>query len=163
MDENAMMDMMMVEATATLYAMEHEKIVNDNFGNLYNLLVSSLKDENFRKHLDGLKPRGKVTKGISLKRENDALCFAKKLWFCIQKTSSHYKHPWYYLSVGVNLEVESVNEIGYKKIWLARIAVGDMNEIEEKVCADGFKESLCKRLSDHIYNTYYEFVKDIMN
>lgn len=62
-----MMDVMMAEAKATLYGMEQKKIVTDNFDALYDLLVSSLNDEDFRKRLGELKPRGKVTKGIPLK------------------------------------------------------------------------------------------------
>lgn len=57
-----MMDAMMTEATATLYGMEHEKIVKDNFDGLYDLLVSSLKDDAFRKQVESLKPRGMLTK-----------------------------------------------------------------------------------------------------
>ena len=162
MDNNMMMDCMMAEATATLYAMEHEKVVNENFDRLYDLLVCSLEDESFRRHIEGLKPRGMVTKGILLKPENDAICFAKKLWFCIQRTSSDYKHTWYYVGVGVNLKQEYINEVGYKKVWIARIAVGDMDRIYEKISAEGFKEGICKRLADHIYKAYYEFIKDIM-
>ena len=99
-----MMDSMMIEATATLYAMEHEKVVNENFDHLYDLLVSSLEDKDFRKHIETLKSRGTVTKGIPLKPENNAICFAKKLWFCIQRTSSDYKPTWYYVGVGINLK-----------------------------------------------------------
>lgn len=163
MDDNMMMDSMMTEATATLYAMEHEKVVNENFDHLYDLLVSSLDDKDFRKHIEALKPRGMVTKGLPLKPENNAICFAKKLWFCIQRTSSDYKPTWYYVGVGINLKQEYINEVGYKKVWIARIAVGDLEKIQEKICAAGFKERICKRLADHIYKAYYEFIKDIMN
>lgn len=163
MEDNTMMDGMMGEATATLYAMEHERMVNENFDHLYELLVNSLEDEGFRKRIEELKPRGKITEGIPLKPENDAICFARKLWFCIQRTSSDYKHTWYYVSVGVNLRQEYVNEIGYKKIWIARVAIGDLDKIQEKVRAEAFKEGLCMRLADHIYKAYYEFIKDIMN
>lgn len=158
-----MMDVMMAEATATLYGMEHEKIVKDNFDGLYELLVSSLKDEAFCKHVESLKPRGMVTKGISLKPENDVLCFAKKLWFCIQRTSSDYRTDWYYVSVGVNLREDDMNLVGYNKVWLARVAGGSLDMIMEKVCADGFKERVCKQLADHIYKTYYEFMNDILS
>lgn len=62
MEDNTMMDAMMTEATATLYGMEHEKIVKDNFDGLYDLFVSSLKDDAFRKQVESLKPRGMVSK-----------------------------------------------------------------------------------------------------
>ena len=163
MEDNAMMDVMMSEATATLYGMEHEKIVKDNFDGLYELLVSSLKDEAFRKHVESLKPRGMVTKGISLKPENEVLCFAKKLWFSIQRTSSNYRTDWYYVSVGVNLREDDMNLVGYNKVWLARVAGGSLDIIMEKVCADGFKERVCKQLADHISKTYYEFMNDILS
>jgi hypothetical protein len=163
MEDNAMMDVMMSEATATLYGIEHEKIVKDNFDGLYELLVSSLKDEAFRKHVESLKPRGMVTKGIPLKPENDAICFAKKLWFSIQRTSSDYRTDWYYVSVGVNLREDDMNLVGYNKVWLARVAGGSLDMIMEKVCADGFKERVCKQLADHIYKTYYEFMNDMLS
>ena len=163
MEDNAMMDVMMYEATATLYGMEHEKIVKDNFDTLYDLLVSSLNDKDFRKRLEDLKPRGKVTKGIPLKPENEALCFAKKLWFSIQKTSSDYRTDWYYVGVGVNLREEDMNLVGYKKVLLSRVAGGSLEMIIEKVSADGFKERVCKLLADRICKTYYEFVSDMLN
>lgn len=163
MEDNAMMDVMMAEATATLYGMEHEKIVTDNFDAMYDLLVSSLNDDDFRKRLGELKPRGKVTKGIALKPENDVLCFAKKLWFSIQRTSSDYRTDWYYVSVGVNLREDDMNLVGYNKVWLARVAGGSLDIIMEKVCADGFKERVCKQLADHISKTYYEFMNDMLS
>lgn len=163
MEDNTMISGMMTEATATLYAMEHEKAVRDNFDSLYDLLVRSMEDEGFRKHIENLKPRGRVTRGIPLKPENDAVCFARKLWFCIQRTGSDYEHTWYYVSAGVNLRQEYVNEAGYSKVWIARIAVGDLDRIQERICAEGFKEDICKRLADHIYNAYYEFIKDVMS
>lgn len=163
MSDNNMIDAMMTEATATLYGMEHEKIVKDNFDSLYELLVSSLKDEAFRKHVESLKPRGMVTKGIPLKPENDAICFAKKLWFSLQRTSSDYRTDWYYVSVGANLREDDMNLVGYNKVWLARVAGGSLDMIREKVCADGFKERVCKQLADHIYKTYYEFMNDMLS
>ena len=163
MEDNAMMDVMMAEATATLYGMEHEKIVTDNFDAVYDLLVSSLNDDDFRKRLGDLKPRGKVTKGIPLKPENEVLCFAKKLWFSIQRTSSDCRTDWYYVSVGVNLREDDMNLVGYNKVWLARVAGGSLDMIMEKVCADGFKERVCKQLADHIYKTYYEFMNDMLS
>ena len=163
MDDNAMMETMTREASATHYAMEHEKIVRDNFDNLYDLLLDSLNDEEYRKRVENLKPRGKLTKGIPLKPENKAKCFAKKLWFCIQRTSSEYRNTWYFVSVGVNLKEEAMNMVGYNKVWLARVATGDLNEILEKVSADGFKEHLCNRLANHLYKTYYEFANDMLD
>ena len=63
----------------------------------------------------------------------------------------------------MNLREEDMNLVGYKKVWLARVAGGSLNSIMEKVCADGFKERVCKLLADHIYKTYYEFTNDMLN
>ncbi len=163
MGDNTMMEGMTPEEVATLYAMAHKKVVNENFDHLYDLLVSSLKDDDSRGRIQELKPRGRITKGIPLRPENDAICFAKKLWFCIQRTSSEYKHTWYYVSVGVNLDEVGDNRIGYRKVWIARVAIGDLEKILEKICAEGFKEDLRNRLADLIYKTYYDFIKDLMD
>lgn len=63
----------------------------------------------------------------------------------------------------MNLREDDMNLVGYKKVWLARVAGGSIDMIMEKVCADGFKEILCKRLADHIYKAYYEFINDILS
>ena len=161
MNDNAMMDMMMSEATATLYAMEHEQIVKDNFDRLNDLLVNSFDDESFQKRLRELRLGGTVTKGIALKPENDALCFANKLWFNVKKSSSQYG-VWYYLGIGVNLKDAYINEGFYKKLWISRVAIGDMDEIRQKIHSDGFKERISSSLAEHVSKTFYEHVRRIM-
>ena len=161
MNDNAMMDMMMSEATATLYAMEHEQIVKDNFERLYDLLVNSFDDESFQKRLRELRPGGTVTKGIALKPENDALCFANKLWFNVKQSSSQYG-VWYYLGIGVNLKDAYINEGFYKKLWISRVAIGDMDEIRQKIHSDDFKERVSSSLAEHVSKTFYEHVRRIM-
>lgn len=161
LNENAMMDVMMKEATATLYAMEHEEIVKDNFDRLYELMIQSFDDEAFLAKLRGLRPGGTVTKGIILKPENDVLCFANKLWFNVKKTSSKYG-VWYYLGVGINLKDVYINEGFYKKLWLSRVAVGDMDEIRQKIHSENFKERISKSLAEHVSSTFLDHVLNIM-
>ena len=161
MDDDIMMDVMMTEATATLYAMEHERIVSENFDSLYELIVASFNDEAFLEHLRNLKPRGMVTKGIKVVPENDALCFASKLWFNIQKSGSE-KWEWYYLSIGVNLKETDMNWTGFKKLWLAHRAHGNLSQIQQKVNAEGFKEDSMRRLAAHVYNSCYEAIRNLM-
>ena len=156
-----MNDTMMIEATATLYAMEHEEIVKGNFDRLYDLMVKSFDDEAFRERLTNLRPGGTVAIGIVLKPKNDALCFANKLWFNVKKSASQYG-VWYYLGIGVNLKDAYINEGFYKKLWISRAAIGDMDEIRQKIHSEGFKERISKSLAGHVSNTFYEHVRRIM-
>lgn len=161
MEDNNMMDAMMTEATATLYAMEHEEIVKNNFDRLYDLLIQSFDDDTFQAGLRDLRPGGTVTKGIVLRPKNDAICFANKLWFNVKKTSSQYGE-WYYLGIGVNLKDVYINEGFYKKLWISRAAVGDMEEIRQKIHAEGFKDRISTSLAKHVSETFYEHVRKIM-
>lgn len=161
MDDNAMMDVMISEATATLYAMEHEEIVKDNFERLYDLLVNSFDDESFQERLRKLRPGGTVTKGIVLKPKNDALCFANKLWFNVKKTTSKYAE-WYYLGIGVNLKDVYINEGFYKKLWISRVGIGDIEQIRQKIHSEDFKERISISLAEHVSKTFYEHVQRIM-
>lgn len=161
MSDNSMMDAMVTEATATLYAMEHEEIVKDNFDRLYDLLIQSFDDNTFQARLRDLRPGGRVTKGIVLRPKNDAICFANKLWFNVKKTCSQYGE-WYYLGIGVNLKDEYINEGFYKKLWISRTAVGDMEEIRQKIHSEGFKDRISKSLAEHVSNTFFEHVCKIM-
>ena len=161
MEDNTMNDTLMIEATATLYAMEHEEIVKGNFDRLYDLMVKSFDDEAFRERLTNLRPGGTVTIGIVLKPKNDALCFANKLWFNVKKSASQYG-VWYYLGIGVNLKDAYINEGFYKKLWISRAAIGDMDEIRQKIHSEGFKERISRSLAEHVSNTFYEHVRRIM-
>ena len=78
MEDNTMNDTLMIEATATLYAMEHEEIVKGNFDRLYDLMVKSFDDEAFRERLTNLRPGGTVTIGIVLKPKNGCIMLCQQ-------------------------------------------------------------------------------------
>lgn len=161
MNDKALMDFMMAGATASLYALNHKEIVEENFDSLYNLMVSSFNDDKFVEQLSNLKPKGKITRGIVLTPKDDVMCFANKLWFNVQKSSSRYRE-WYYVGIGINLKNTELNVVRYKKIWIARMASGDIPKIRMKINSESFKADSVKLLTDHIYDSCYEAVCKLM-
>lgn len=162
MNENIMMDENAIAETAEEYAMEHEKVVNDNFGLLYDLLVASLNDETFQERLENLKTRGRVNIDVLLKPQDNLICFAKKMWFIIRRNTSEYR-KWYYVDVGVDLNETDINMFGYNNVWIARVAKGELDDVRKQICSEGFKENLCERLKSCIYEVYYRFVKEYLS
>ena len=161
MDEYGFTDSLMAASTASLYAMEHSDIVNDNFDELFSMLVSSFEDGQFIEKLHSLGPRGTVTKSIRLKPEHEALCFADRLWFNVKKTSSWY-HEVYYVGIGLSMKMTDMNIIPYRKLWIARAAAGTIERIREKLAAPDMKEWMRKRLSDHVHQTCYDSLYELL-
>lgn len=161
MDEYGFTDSLMAASTASLYAMEHSDIVNDNFDELFSMLVSSFEDGQFIEKLHSLGPRGTVTKSIRLKPEHEALCFADRLWFNVKKTSSWY-HEVYYVGIGLSMKMTDLNIIPYKRLWIARAVAGTIERIQERLRASDMKEWMRMRLSDHVYQSCYDPVYDLL-
>ena len=83
----------------------HRKIVTDNFDHLYDLLVSSFYDDRFFKRITSLKRGGRATVSIHLKPEDEKICYARRIWFRIQKSKSVRKDE-YQLGIGVDLRTD---------------------------------------------------------
>ena len=124
-------------------------------------LFRLFNDEKFVEQLSNLKPKGKITRGIVLTPKDDVMCFANKLWFNVQKSSSQYRE-WYYVGIGINLKDTELNVVRYKKIWIARMASGDIPKIRVKINSESFKADSAKLLTDHIYDSCYEAVCKLM-
>ena len=161
MEEYGFTDSLMAASTASLYALEHSEIVEKNFDELFSMLTDSFDDEQFIENLHSLGPRGTVTKSIRLKPEHEALCFADRLWFNVKKTSSWY-HEIYYVGIGLSMKMTDMNIIPYRKLWIARAAAGTIERIREKLAAPDMKEWMRKRLSDHVYQSCYDPVYDLL-
>ena len=161
MDEYGFTDSLMAASTASLYAMEHSDIVNDNFDDLFSMLVSSFEDGQFIEKLHSLGPRGTVTKSIRLKPGHETLCFADRLWFNVKKTSSWY-HDVYYVGIGLSMKMTDFNVIPYKKLWIARAVAGNIERIREKLAAPDMKEWMRKRLSDHVHQSCYDSLYELL-
>lgn len=161
MEEYGFTDSLMAASTASLYALEHSEIVEKNFDELFSMLTDSFDDEQFIEKLHSLGPRGTVTKSIRLKPEHEALCFADRLWFNVKKTSSWY-HEIYYVGIGLSMKMTDMNIIPYRKLWIARAAAGTIERIREKLAAPDMKEWMRKRLSDHVYQSCYDPVYDLL-
>ena len=161
MEEYGFTDSLMAASTASLYALEHSEIVKKNFDELFSMLTDSFDDEQFIEKLHSLGPRGTVTKSIRLKPEHEAFCFADRLWFNVKKTSSRY-HEVYYVGIGLSMKMTDMNIIPYRKLWIARAAAGTIERIREKLAAPDMKEWMRKRLSDHVYQSCYDPVYELL-
>lgn len=161
MEDNVMYDAMITGATASLIAMSHSGIVSDNFDTFHGLMVSSFNDMKFLEELGCLRPGGQVTRGIRLAPENDAVCFATRLWFRVKRSSSRWWNG-YYVSIGINLRDSNLNVTGIRKLEISRMAVGGIEEICQKINADGFGEDCLERLTEHVYSSCYESVCSLM-
>lgn len=161
MEDNVMYDAMIAGATASLIAMSHSGIVSDNFDTFHGLMVFSFNDMKFLEDLGRLRPGGQVTRGIRLSPENDAVCFATRLWFRVKRSSSRW---WdgYYVSIGINLRESDRNVTGIRKLEISRLAVGGIEDICQKINADGFREDCLERLTEHVYSSCYESVYGLM-
>lgn len=162
MEDNVMYDAMIAGATASLIAMSHSRIVSDNFDTFHGLMVSSFNDMKFLEDLGRLRPGGQVTRGIRLAPENDAVCFATRLWFRVKKSSSRW---WdgYYVSIGINLRESDRNVTGIRTLAIARLAVGKLDDISEKIIKAEFKDNSARLLTEHVYSACYEAVCELMN
>lgn len=161
MEENVKIDMMTVCATASLIAMSHSGVVSDNYDSLYGLIVTSFNDDKFVQSLRGLKSGSKLTRSIRLTPENDAVCFASRLWFNVKRTASICRDG-YYVGIGIDLKGSDMNVTGIRRLWIARIAMGDIDEIRKKVNAEGFREESGSRLVQHVYSACYDSVCNLM-
>lgn len=161
MYDNVMYDVMLAGATASLIAASHSGVVRDNFETFYDLLASSFDDVEFLDKLVKLKPGGQVTRGIRLTPENDAVCFASRLWFKVRKSSSRWWEG-YYVGIGISLKDSDMNVTGIRKLEISRLAVGGIDEIREKIKADCFREDCLERLTEHAYSSCYEAVSGFM-
>lgn len=162
MEDNVMYDAMIAGATASLIAMNHSGIVSDNFDTFHGLMVSSFNDMKFLEDLGRLRPGGQVTRGIRLAPENDAVCFATRLWFRVKKSSSRW---WdgYYVSIGINLRESDMNITGIRTLAIARLAVGKLDDISEKIIKAEFKDNSARLLTEHVYSACYEAVCELMS
>ena len=152
---------MIAGATASLIAMSHSGIVSDNFDTFHGLMVFSFNDMKFLEELGRLKPGGQVTRGIRLAPENDAVCFATRLWFRVKRSSSRWGDV-YYVGIGINLRESHKNITGIRKLEISRLAVGGVEDICRKINADGFREDCLERLTAHVYSSCYEYVYSFM-
>ena len=66
------------------------------------------------------------------------------------------------MGVGINLKDVYIHEGFYKKLWLSRVAVGDMDEIRQKIHSENFKERISKSLAEHVSSTFLDHVLNIM-
>ena len=157
-----MYDMMMSAATASLIAMSHSGIVGENFDSLYDMMLASFKDEKFQEHLDSLRPGGQVTRSIRLVPENDAVCFANRLWFKVKRSASKW---WggYHVSIGISLKESDMNITGFRTLAIARLAVGKLDDIREKIIKAEFKDNSARLLTEHVYSVCYEAVCELMS
>ena len=162
MEDNVMYDAMIAGATASLIAMSHSGIVSDNFDTFHGLMVSSFNDMKFLEDLGRLRPGGQVTRGIRLAPENDAVCFATRLWFRVKKSSSRW---WdgYYVSIGISLKESDMNITGIRTLAIARLAVGKLDDISEKIIKAEFKDNSARLLTEHVYSACYEAVCELMS
>ena len=139
----------------------HRKIVTDNFDHLYDLLVSSFDDDRFCKRITSLKRGGRATVSIPLKPEDEKICYARRIWFRIQKSKSVRKDE-YQLGIGVDLRTDHLNIYGYKKIWGAGLVTGGIDDVFDEARSESFKDSTCEGLSSYIFNVYYDYVYELI-
>ena len=60
------------------------------------------------------------------------------------------------------MKMTDMNIIPYRKLWIARAAAGTIERIREKLAAPDMKEWMRKRLSDHVYQSCYDPVYELL-
>lgn len=154
-------DPFVANASAALYGVENQKAVEENFHELYLKLVECFKDPKFLGKLQALKGRGQVTVGIDLPMKNEAIRFANKLWFQVQKSSSLYWEV-YYVNIGVNFRKSPYSPFSFKKMMLSRATVGTIEKIQERISASDFEQKIGKELGEYVYECFSSETINIM-
>lgn len=149
------------EMTASLYGLENQEVVEKHFDELYELLENSFRDEKFISRLKAMKGGARITVGVPVRPEKDFLCFVNKLWFNVQCSSSQYWEA-FYVGVGVNLKRSEFSPFSFSKLWIAHAANGTIEKIREQISSMNFKDEICKLLSDHVYNSCCNQVRDLL-
>lgn len=154
-------DPFVANASAALYGVENQNAVEENFHELYLKLVERFRNLEFIGELHALKPRGQVTVAIELPMKNEAVRFANKLWFQVQKSSSLYWEV-YYVSIGVNFRNSSYSRFTFKKMMIRRATVGTIEKIQDRISAPDFESKMCERLGKYVYECFSSETINIM-
>ncbi len=162
MENNNLLDPMMVMATSSLYGLENQKIVEEHFDEFIANMRMMMSESDFREKISILKPKGRISGGITLPRKDNTFCFASKIWYTIHKSSSHY-YEWYWLKIGVNIRRDKYNPMNVSKIYINRIAGGILEELIEKVHSQEFAENAKKRLCEWVYDSCNDAIVEMFD
>lgn len=154
-------DPFVANASAALYGVENQNAVEENFHELYLKLVEHFRNPKFIAKLHALKPRGQVTVVIGLPMKNEAVRFANKLWFQVQKSSSLYWEV-YYVNIGVNFRNSFYSPFTFKKMMLRRATVGTIEKIQDRISASDFESKMCEKLGKYVYECFSSETVNIM-
>ena len=154
-------DPFVANASAALYGVENQNAVQENFHELYLKLVEHFRNPEFISKLHALKGRGQVTVAIELPMKNEAVRFANKLWFQVQKSSSLYWEV-YYVNIGVNFRKSTYSPFTFKKMMLRRATVGTIEKIQDRISAADFESKMCEKLGKYVYECFSSETVNIM-
>ena len=154
-------DPFVANASAALYGVENQNAVQENFHELYLKLVDHFRNPEFIGKLHALKGRGQVTVAIELPMKNEAVRFANKLWFQVQKSSSLYWEV-YYVNIGVNFRNSFYSPFTFKKMMLRRATVGTIEKIQDRISAPDFESKMCEKLGKYVYECFSSETVNIM-
>ena len=154
-------DPFVANASAALYGVENQNAVQENFHELYLKLVDHFRNPEFISKLHALKGRGQVTVAIELPMKNEAVRFANKLWFQVQKSSSLYWEV-YYVNIGVNFRNSFYSPFTFKKMMLRRATVGTIEKIQDRISAPDFESKMCEKLGKYVYECFSSETVNIM-
>ena len=154
-------DPFVANASAALYGVENQNAVEENFHELYLKLVEHFRNPEFIGKLHALKGRGQVTVAIELPMKNEAVRFANKLWFQVQKSSSLYWEV-YYVNIGVNFRNSFYSPFTFKKMMLRRATVGTIEKIQDRISAPDFESKMCEKLGKYVYECFSSETVNIM-
>ena len=154
-------DPFVANASAALYGVENQNAVQENFHELYLKLVDHFRNPEFIGKLHALKGRGQVTVAIELPMKNEAVRFANKLWFQVQKSSSLYWEV-YYVNIGVNFSKSTYSPFSFKKMMLSRATVGTIEKIQDRISAADFESKMCEELGKYVYECFSSETVNIM-
>lgn len=154
-------DPFVANASAALYGVENQNAVEENFHDLYLKLVECFGNPKFLGKLQALKGRGQVTMSIDLPMKNEAIRFASKLWFQVQKSSSLYWEV-YYVNIGVNFRKSPYSPFSFKKMMLSRATVGTIEKIQKRISAPDFEAKIQKELGEYVYECFSSETINIM-
>lgn len=139
-----------VIATATLYAIENQQMLEEHFEEFIRLIREKLQDDDFIARIKALKGRGRITEAVRLPKEDSIFRFIDRIWFKIERTQSMY-YAYYHLSYGVNLRKDELNPFTFQKIYINNMVCGELEKIIGSILADDFALDAKERLTRWVY------------
>jgi len=143
-------------ATAALYAMENQEMVENHFDDFSTLIKERFEDDAFIARVHSLKKRGRITDSVRLPKSDKVFCFADCIWFKIERTQRSMES--YFFSIGINMRKDRMSPFTISKIYLHQLVGGELDPIRTYLISDKFAEDTKPVFCQWVYDCCNESI-----